>query len=85
MSTTDLAGIATATGIPISMLTSIQSVSQAKDDPTTKPQIVTATDAQGNLSILAVDPTTGKVINTTTINSVGAGANKTTQPEEVVL
>lgn len=67
----DIAAMAFATGMPTSMIKSIQGVSQKKNNPVEKPSIQTATDNQGNLSIIAVDPLTGKVISQTTINSVG--------------
>lgn len=67
----DIAQMAIQTGIPTSMIQSIQKNSQQKDNPV---NIVQATDNEGNLSILAVDKS-GKVVNTTTI--AGAGKGKT--------
>lgn len=74
----DLAGIAVQTGIPVSMLQSIQSVSVKKNNPVDKPQITTATDNEGNLTIVAVDPTTGAVIQQTSIAGVGKAAKGST-------
>ena len=70
----DIANMAIQTGIPTSMIQSIQAWSVKKDNPAEKPTIVQSTDNSGNLSIMAVDPITGKVISTTTI----AGAGKAT-------
>lgn len=59
------------TGIPTSMIKSIQGLSQRKNAPQgEKPQILTSTDNNGNLSILAVDGN-GKIINQTQIPGVG--------------
>lgn len=64
-----LASIAVSTGIPLSMLQSIQKASVKS----VKPQIINSTNSQGDLTIAAVDPTTGQVIGTTTINGAGKG------------
>jgi hypothetical protein len=66
----DLATLATETGIPVSMIQSIQQASQKKNNPLS---IIQSVNDSGQLSILAVD-STGKVVNTTTIP--GAGTTK---------
>ena len=73
-SANDIANMSIQTGIPTSVIQSIQAVSIKKDNPTEKPTIVQSTDNEGNLTILAVDPTTGKIINQTQI--AGAGKAK---------
>lgn len=79
-SSDDLAKMAVDTGIPMSMIQSIQSLSKQKNTPAAeKPQIVTATDNDGNLSILAVDAN-GKVVNQTQINGAGKAATYKGQP-----
>lgn len=68
----DLASTAAQTGIPVSMITSIAAASRKKNNPV---NVVSATDNAGNLSLIAVD-SNGKVVNQTTIASVG-GAKTT--------
>lgn len=70
----DLAKLAVDTGIPMSMIQSIQALSKQKNTPQAeKPQIITATDNNGNLSILAVDAN-GKIINQTEVGGAGKAA-----------
>ena len=79
-SASDLAGMAVSTGIPISMIQSMQSVSKAKDTPAGQsPQLIQSTDNQGNLTLLAVD-SNGTVLNQTTIAGAGKAATYKGQP-----
>lgn len=64
----DLADWSVKTGIPTSMMQSIQAASQKKDNPLS---IVQSTDNSGNLTILAVDKS-GKVVNQTTVPGVAS-------------
>ena len=92
---TDIANLATQTGIPTSMIHSMVTASKAKNAP--KVSIVQATDNQGNLTILGVD-STGKIVQQTTIpgagkeatykgqvigeNGVSGGGGTTAQPKQ---
>jgi len=62
-----LAAMSVSTGIPQDMLKGVVNSSQAKNT-----QIVTSTDNAGNVTLTAVDATSGKIINTTTLAGVGA-------------
>ena len=68
---TDIANLATQTGIPTSEIQSMVDASKKKNNPIS---IVQATDNQRNLTILGVD-STGTIVNQTTI----AGAGKSTK------
>lgn len=67
----DLANLAVQTGIPMSEIQSMVTISKQKNDIKEKPQIVTATDDQGNLSVIAIDPITGKVVSQSTVGGAG--------------
>lgn len=78
-----MASLSVSTGIPSSMLQSIQSSEQAKNT-----QIITSTDDSGNVSVVAVNATTGKVINSTTLAGIGAAktssaGSSTTKAQDV--
>jgi hypothetical protein len=73
----DIANLSVQTGIPSSMIQSIQQKSASKD---TKVQIVQSTDDAGNLNLIAVDQT-GKVVNTTTIAGAGKATKETAAKE----
>lgn len=68
ISPTDLGNYSTATGIPMSVLQSIQTKSQ---NELVAPQIVSSTDNAGNVTITAVDKNTGNIINQVTAGDVG--------------
>lgn len=69
----DIANLSVQTGIPTSMIRSIQQNSIKKNNPL---QISTSTNNNGDLTVLAVN-SQGKVINQTTI--AGAGKTSTTK------
>ncbi len=75
-SDSDIANWAIQTGIPTSMIKSIQQQSVKKNNSSEKASIQPFTDNQGNITILAIDPTTGKIINQTII----PGAGKESKP-----
>ena len=67
----DLQQLSVQTGIPLSMIQSMQSVSNKKDNPQAAPQLIQSKDSNGNLVLLAVD-SNGNVINQTTVpNTAG--------------
>lgn len=70
----DLAGYAVATGIPVSMLESI--VSKQKQE-SVKPQAITSTDNDGNVTVSIVDTMTGKIIGKSSLGQIGAGKTAT--------
>lgn len=70
----DMANYSVATGIPYSALQSIQ---QKEQNDQTKTQIIPSTDANGNVTITAVDKTTGKIISQSSAGDVSQGKFKT--------
>ena len=74
---TDIANLATQTGIPTSEIQSMVNASKAKNAP--KVSIVQSTDDQGNLTILGVDDT-GKIVSRTTIPGAGKETTYKGQP-----
>jgi hypothetical protein len=65
---TDIASYAVALGVPTSM---IESVIQKQKNDQIKPQLVTQTDDNGNVTVASIDLNTGKVIGQTSLGTVG--------------
>ena len=72
---TDIANLATQTGIPTSEIQSMITASQKKDNPV---QIVQSQDANGQVMLVGVD-STGKVVSTTTIPGTSTKTSTATE------
>jgi hypothetical protein len=69
-----IAQFAVATGMPYAM---IQGVIDKQKKEEIKPQVITATDNDGNVTIATIDANTGNVINKTSLGQVGAAKTGT--------
>lgn len=65
----DLAGLSASTGLSTSMLSALSSNSKGANT-----YLTTATDSDGNLTVVAVDKNTGAIINKQTVGGVGKGS-----------
>lgn len=65
----DIANLSIQTGIPSSMIQSIQATSKKKNNPV---NVINSTDDAGNLNLIAVD-SSGNVVSQTTIPGAGKG------------
>jgi hypothetical protein len=68
----DIASYAALTGMSTTMIDNI--IAQQKRD-LIKPQVITATDDNGNVTIATIDANTGNVINKTSLGSIGNKQN----------
>lgn len=64
----DVAQIALATGMTTDMVKGIQ---QKMQEDQVKPQIVTSTDNAGNVTVTAINPNTGEIMNQNSLGYVG--------------
>lgn len=70
----DLAGIATATGISTSLLQGMVTAAKQKN---VQPHVVTSEDNAGNVSVSIIDLNTGNIIKTQSLGAVGKGKTGT--------
>jgi hypothetical protein len=70
-SAADIAQMAQLTGMSTTMIDNIIKKQTKETAATYKPQLITATDDSGNMTVVAVNSSTGKIISTQSLGAIG--------------